>query len=818
MADDGMLLNFDIGDQPYRAKPVFTGGTWKDRLKAKRSAQRRPRQSRREEPAPVQEEYIQAGADKEADLSGRPTKRQKTSAPNRGPRPNSTANGEVISSLFSYNPTSKSVPKPAEREVQDAAPSNAPLIDGIDTFTSLGLSAHVAAHLLTKLNLEAPTAIQKSTLSQLINDDSDAFIQAETGSGKTLAYLLPLVDRIITYSRPTETGKDGHQVGRTSGLFAIILAPTRELCKQILVVLESLLRCAHWIVAGAVLGGEKKKSEKARLRKGLNILVATPGRLADHLQNTEVLDTSDVKWLVLDEGDRLMELGFEEEIKGIVAALGKKRDTGTISNANKVPLRVRGGSGLPARRVTILCSATMRMNVQRLGEISLKDAVHIQANKDDKDPETEAGQEAAFTAPAQLKQSYVLVPPKQRLVTLAAMLKRTFSRKGSFMKAIVFFSCADSVDFHFEALSRPPSSKSALDGYSTGASKSSGEAETVEPLLTPPASEPSSPLLKPPSTTPTGHTTSATSPLLTTLPNPPLSLFRLHGSLTQPVRTSTLRAFSKSTDPAVLLCTDVASRGLDLPSIDLVIEYDPAFSAEDHLHRIGRTARAGKAGKATVLLMPGPEEGYVEAVLEGKATSKQISEAVSSTGRKVAGEDASEVLKRAFGKEATAQSNNPFERAKRTEEAPAGTGWEQAATNWQLDTERWVLESKKRTELARRAFISHVRAYATHTVAERGMFDVKSLHLGHLAKAFGLRDRPGNMGRGAPINAGGKGSRARSGKDGRGAAAGRDRAADKDHEENPEKAAARADRSEAMRKMRRTMKAHMTGANEFNIG
>ena len=87
-------------------------------------------------------------------------------------------------------------------------------------------------------------------------------------------------------------------VHRDSGLFAIVLAPTRELCKQISVVLEGLLRCAHWIVAGTVIGGEKKKSEKARLRKGLNILVATPGRLADHLDNTQVLDVSNVRWLV----------------------------------------------------------------------------------------------------------------------------------------------------------------------------------------------------------------------------------------------------------------------------------------------------------------------------------------------------------------------------------------------------------------------------------------------------------------------------------------------------------------------------------------
>jgi len=129
----------------------------------------------------------------------------------------------------------------------------------------------------------------------LIKENSDAFIQAETGSGKTLAYLLPIVQRIIELSETlkkqnVEDGLDA--VHRDSGLFAIILAPTRELSKQIALVLESLLRCAHWIVAGTVIGGEKKKSEKARLRKGINILVATPGRLADHLEHTERLNVS----------------------------------------------------------------------------------------------------------------------------------------------------------------------------------------------------------------------------------------------------------------------------------------------------------------------------------------------------------------------------------------------------------------------------------------------------------------------------------------------------------------------------------------------
>lgn len=211
-----------------------------------------------------------------------------------------------------------------------------PLVDGMDTFTSFGLSPTLAAHLLTKMELKTPTAIQKSSISQLLKEDSDAFIQSETGSGKTLAYLLPLVQRIMALSGR----KDGDPqstngnvaVHRDSGLFAIILAPTRELCKQISVVFERLLGCAHWIVAGTVIGGEKK-SEKARLRKGLNVLVATPGRLADHLDNTKVLDIRNMRWLVLEEGERLMDLGFEDEIQKIVRKFDERQgDRGILAD------------------------------------------------------------------------------------------------------------------------------------------------------------------------------------------------------------------------------------------------------------------------------------------------------------------------------------------------------------------------------------------------------------------------------------------------------------------------------------------------------
>ena len=821
MADDGMLMNFSVGEDPLQSKVVFKGGRWRDRLQAKKSSQRR-----REKPQTngtltgsnaVPTKAKETKADEEV---SRPAKRQKINgAPTRNNHANSKSQ-EVVSSLFTYNPSTQSAPKETQTEdAPDPLPSNAPLDAALSTFTSLGLSPYLSTHLIQNLNLTSPTAIQKAAITQLLREDSDAFIQAETGSGKTLAYLLPILQRIMALSNappslPIEGTNsaekektDETRINRSSGLFALILAPTRELTHQISAVLTRLLRLMPWLVAGTVTGGAVKNHEKARLRKGLNILVATPGRLVDHLDNTKVLDVGNVRWLVLDEGDRLMELGFEEDIKSIIQKLEKRKDEKRGEGGLK-----RRIEGLPEKRTTVMCSATLKMGVQKLGEISLKEAIHIKADlglSTDTESPTSNKQEtkqAAFLAPAQLKQSYIVVPPKQRLVTLAALLRRTFARKGSVTKAIVFLSCADSVDFHFQAFSRkeaqPPKETTSSDQNTKsnkahnllGSQQASTPKEVADPTRK--SEKPESPTIAPASS-------------LASPSNPLLTLYELHGSLSQPLRTSTLHSFTRSSNPCILFCTDVASRGLDLPNIDLVIEYDPPFSADDHLHRVGRTARAGKEGKAVCFLMPGPEEGYVD-VLKGCAGESIIK-----------GEVAESVLRKGFGKQSASATN-------KIDGGSTGK-WDDEATEWQLELERWIIEDRRAGEMARKAYVSHVRAYATHVVKERAMFDVKALHLGHLAKAFGLRDRPGNMGRGG--NVGGRKATTTVKGGERGEKKKRLVSGDGDGDGNSsfggKRVSGKEDRldlvpagdgQDAARKMRSKMKEHMAGAGEFNIG
>ena len=186
----------------------------------------------------------------------------------------------------------------------------------------------------------------------------------------------------------------------------------------------------------------------------------------------------------------------------------------------------------------------------------------------------------------------------------------------------------------------------------------------------------------------------------------------------------------------------------------------------------------------------------------------------------IKGEVAESVLRKGFGKQ-SASAPNKIDGGKMGK-------WDDEATGWQLELERWIIEDGRAGEMARKAYVSHVRAYATHVVKERTMFDVKALHLGHLAKAFGLRERPGNMGRGG--NGGGrKATTVKGGERGEkkrrlvsGGGGGDDGSTFEGKrpsgKEDRLDLLAASDAQDAARKMRSKMKEHMAGAGEFNIG
>ncbi|KAG8213593.1 P-loop containing nucleoside triphosphate hydrolase protein, partial [Butyriboletus roseoflavus] len=731
--DDGLVLNIAT-DAPVTAKYISRkkSGRWTDRLKTKRTQKRKEKVSAHQIPrAPAPDDA--SDADKVHSL--RPAKRPRRDEGRVAMPAEDRLAGpptQIISSLFSYNPK---IDAPERNSVPKAPsqPSNAPLASS-SGFSELGLHPLLLAHLESKMGITNPTSIQRAALPVFTNPSSedmaerDVFIQSQTGSGKTLSFLLPIIHDLFPLSTHS-------YIDRSIGTLAVIIAPTRELAKQISDVLESLLtlklrpdgetddtesstRYTRWLVSGLLSGGATRAHEKARLRKGIPILVSTPGRLLDHLQNTSSFNVGKCKWLILDEADRLMELGFEETIKGIIQGLDGRRKLAVQAVNEGKSLEV-GGWDWRRRRRTILCSATIREDVQKLAGTTLVNPIMIKAF-DTKEEQHSQQQNISpltsssenFTPPAQLAQKYIVVPLKLRLVALVALLRSILAqnqaRRGS--KVIVFLSCTDSVDFHWQLLggskmgdveSEPGDSGEKSDG-----SELSSEDEGLEK----------------------GENISVRSPLL-----PDTHIYRLHGSLPTPIRLASLRGFSStmsskghqpSTFSSVLFCTSVASRGLDLPLVRAVVQYDlpTEGGATEYVHRVGRTARAGKGGEAWSIVAPSESEWvkWVEEKMRGDLVNKSDEaqkKNVSLEGMSVEG-----VLAKGFGGK--------------------GSEYEARATDVQLSFERWVLRRKEHSELARRAFSSHMRAYSTHPTDEKHMFHVRNLHIGHLAKAFALREAP----------------------------------------------------------------------------
>ncbi|NXU61166.1 DDX31 helicase, partial [Horornis vulcanius] len=385
------------------------------------------------------------------------------------------------SSLFKNNPD---IPEIHRKEVQQLQEN----VFTTDCFSQLDLHPHLISTINTVLNICSMTSVQKQTIPVLLQG-RDALVRSQTGSGKTLAYGIPLVQCL-------QGMESKIQVSPTAlNIFAFDTKINKN-------------KPFTWIVPGVLMGGEKRKSEKARLRKGINILISTPGRLVDHIKSTECIHFHRTQWLIIDEADRILDLGFEKDVAVILNALNAERET----------------------RQNVLLSATLTEGVTRLADISLNDPVSISiADEIQKVPEP-ADREASsssncmeqenFAVPETLQQYVMMVPSKLRLVTLAAFIlqKCKFEKRH---KMIIFFSSCEQVEFYHELLVKVLS-ESEQPGHS---SLSSGS----------------------------------------------LRFLRLHGDMEQEERTEVFQEFLKS-KTGILLCTDVAARGLDLPQVTWIVQ------------------------------------------------------------------------------------------------------------------------------------------------------------------------------------------------------------------------------------------------------
>lgn len=244
------------------------------------------------------------------------------------------------------------------------------------------------------------TEVQARTIPPLIAG-RDVLGAAKTGSGKTLAFLIPAIELLARLKYKPRNG---------TGI--IIISPTRELALQIFGVAKELLKY-HSQTFGIVIGGANRKAEADKLCKGVNLLVSTPGRLLDHLQNTKGFVFHNLKALVIDEADRILECGFEDEMKQIIKIL---------PNEN---------------RQSMLFSATQTTKVEDLARMSLrKGPLYINVDEHKEDSTAEG-----------LEQGYVACESDRRFLLLFTFLKRNLKKK-----IIVFFSSCNSVKYHAELL------------------------------------------------------------------------------------------------------------------------------------------------------------------------------------------------------------------------------------------------------------------------------------------------------------------------------------------------------------------------------
>ncbi|KWU43290.1 DEAD-domain-containing protein [Rhodotorula sp. JG-1b] len=775
MADDELVLNFGTpaSSTAHAAPPrAAKGGRWTDRAKERKRSQIEHRRATKQQQKPSTNKPSQrddAAAEGEAGAPG--SQSSKTKATHSS---NSGAGGgggrgrleravgpagqkQYISSLF----TAEGLPVPSTSSSTGGKSADGP--DPAPELTKLGLSREIVAALAGKLGITGPTACQAGAIPRLLHqklptknkgkgkgkgegqDSSsfahDAILRAQTGSGKTLTFLLPMLEDLLHLppstlnSAATSSTSGPGSIDRSIGTLALILAPTRELATQIHTVLSSLLSALpsssrftvspRTLTAGLLVGGANRTHEKRRLRKGCPIVVATPGRLLDHLKTTEAF-----RWLIVDECDRLMDLGFEEQMRGILEEIQRRSST-TSSPASfsygPSPSSSSSSSSQPpsaATRRTILCSATASEGVDRLAGLAIEAAamtMPVIGARDDvqiaepvrKDLTTAAA--TGFTPPSQLLHHYVIVPPKLRFVALVALLRKLLVKQqrggGPAGKILVFMSCTDAVDFWWKALG-----KIKMGGGRNGDDE--GEENEWE---------------KEDKDADADRLVSL-HPLLSGIP-----IYRLHGSLPLKTRLASLNAFSKpytieeghkkagqETDAGVLLCTSVAARGLDVKNVACVVQVDAPTEGgvTEYVHRVGRTARAGAQGTAYSFVLPNESEypSYLEEGINAKEASSSGKREEKVVKLREVGVE--QVLREGYGGE--------------------GREYETRATDVQMGFERWVNGSEESASLARKAFQAHIRAYATHPAAEKHLFNLKAVHLGHLAKSFGMREAPGH--------------------------------------------------------------------------
>jgi superfamily II DNA/RNA helicase len=360
------------------------------------------------------------------------------------------------------------------------------------SFSHLGLSDKILAA-IDAAGYKTPTPIQEQAIPHVLAR-RDVLGIAQTGTGKTAAFVLPMLKLL-------EQGRARARMPRT-----LILEPTRELAAQVVEHFEKYGK-NHKLNVALIIGGVSFDDQDSKLLRGVDVLIATPGRLLDHSERGRLL-LSGVELLVIDEADRMLDMGFIPDIERI-------------------------GKLVPFTRQTLFFTATMPPEIQRIADNFLHNPVRVEVSK----PAT-----AAETI------TQLLVKTGREPHDKRDTLRRLVRSAGNFKNAIVFCNRKREVALLHRSL--------------------------------------------------LSHKFNAVA---------------LHGDLDQSARTAALERFRRG-EADLLIASDVAARGLDIPDVSHVFNFDVPHHPDDYVHRIGRTGRAGKSGTAITIVAPGPDQKAVAAI------------------------------------------------------------------------------------------------------------------------------------------------------------------------------------------------------------
>ncbi|CAG8475735.1 3616_t:CDS:10 [Paraglomus brasilianum] len=502
-------------------------------------------------------------------------------------------------------PIAGEMPKEVRREIREESEGKE------DELESFGEDA-ADLDVLDVMGFECMTPVQAGVIP-LFMQNKDVVVEAVTGSGKTLAFVIPIIEKLMR----RETSQK-HSIG------ALIISPTRELAQQISSVIDLFLRDGAIVLKHALfIGGTSALQDDIKRYKELrpDIVVGTPGRLEDLVvgrgSSSGIINAKEMEVLVLDEADRLLDMGFTQSLSNILAHLPKQRRTG-------------------------LFSATMTDALTEIVRAGLRNPVHLQAKIENNSSKDEQ------RTPITLSIGYILCEPHQKLSQLLRLLKRE-----TVTKFIIYFATCACVDYFFKLFKGLPQLKN-------------------------------------------------------------FKINSLHGQMKSKKRIANYNTFVNlpPTSKAILLCTDVAARGLDVPDVDFVIQYDPPQDPKVFSHRCGRTARAGRGGKAIVFLTTGREEVYVEFLKIRKIPLQRQPYLLPDGAVYKLDEDLDDTVP----KEDT-DNERLIEQVRKI-----------------------ILSDRDYHDKGTRAFVSYVRAYSKHEA--NYIFRMKDLDLGKIAKGFALLQLP----------------------------------------------------------------------------